>query len=417
MIWTLIKKDFLLKVKNPVGFLIMVSLPLLFAVLIGAVFGPKSSENISIKVKLLIEDHDNSFASQFISRAFSGGELAEMFDVTPVDSGQGKPLMDKGKGSALIVIPKGFGDNLFHEKTTELYLIKNPSESFAPKIVEETVDVLAEGTDRLIRIAAEPIRMIRARIDSESDLTSADVALISVNIYLLVKRVEDYLFPPIIQIHEQRTDQSDREDPLQRAKMYIHVLAGISIFSILFFISSMTREFYTESESHTLHRLLTGPISLSKFLIAKLLFLWITAFMAFMSVWIAAALFFGIQIPMHQILPFTAFAVVIIGSLTGISGCVYSITKKRAHAESAFPAIIIFFGMVGGAMMPPEALPEFIKPLSLLSPVYWGSDAIKKMLLADQPITSITLHFIVLAAILVVTNGLSLAFFNRKFKL
>lgn len=414
MILTLLKKDILLKIKNPAGFLIMIALPLVFALVLGALFGPKSGDGVQIKVKLLTEDHDQTFASQFLTGAFGRGELAEMFEVTAVDSAKGRALMDKGKGSALLIIPRGFGEDLLNERPTNIQLIKNPSESFAPKIVEETMLILTEMIDRFVRFSSGPLRTIRDKIDADEDFTDAEMALLAVTVYRKIDRVEDYLFPPAIEIESGEHEEEEESASMPLSNLYIVLLSGISIFCLLFLLEAMAREFYTELENNTLYRQLIGPIKISTFVFSKLLFLFLIGLSAQILIWLTAVLLFGIQIPLAQLGPFVIFSIILLASVTGLIGFIYGFAKTRNQAQAISPAIIIFCGMLGGAMMPVENLPNFMKKVAVISPVYWGQDVIKKLLLDQAGFQQIQLNLLVLGAIAIVGGGMAFLFFERK---
>mgnify|MGYP001546357908 CR=1 FL=1 len=85
MIWRLVKKDLLRRFKNPIGFVLLVILPLILVGLMGLVFSPRNNSEILPKVKLLIEDQDESFASKMIPSAFSRDQLAKMFQVEQIE--------------------------------------------------------------------------------------------------------------------------------------------------------------------------------------------------------------------------------------------------------------------------------------------------------------------------------------------
>ena len=70
MILHLLKKDISRKFREPFGFLLLTSIPLVFSLLIGVIFGPRSGEESAFKVKILIADRDSSFVSEMFSSAF-----------------------------------------------------------------------------------------------------------------------------------------------------------------------------------------------------------------------------------------------------------------------------------------------------------------------------------------------------------
>ena len=129
-----------------------------------------------------------------------------------------------------------------------------------------------------------------------------------------------------------------------------------------------------------------------------------------------AILLFGIRIPAFQILPFIGFSIILLAALTGLVGLIYGVSNKRSQAQAIAPAVIIFFGMLGGAMMPIDSLPGFMQKVSRISPVYWGQDVIKKLLLDNAGIEQIGINLIVLGAIALFSCGMTFFFFERKLR-
>jgi len=415
LIWNLVKKDLLLRTKNPAGIITLALLPILFALLLGLIFGPGSDDAPSIRVGMLVEDHDDSFASQFLTGAFGRGEMAEMFEVTVVDSGAGRQMMDDGKASALLIIPKGFGEALLDEEQTQLELVKNPSESFAPEIAEETVIILAELADRFVRLSSSQLRQIKKYIDNDTDMSDAQMAILAVNTYHLIRRVEDVLFPPAITIESEDVEKEE-EESTPSSVMYIYILAGISVFTMLFMLEAMARDFYVEQENQTAQRLLSGPMRPTTYIFSKLLFLFMMGCTTFLLVWTIAGILFGIRLTLDLVPQFLLLTVVLMTSLIGVVGMIHSVARNRNQAGAIAPACVIFLGLFGGAMIPVNQLPEFMRPISYVSPVYWGQDAVKKLFIENTGIESFGLNLIVLCGIALVLNSLSFLLFERKLR-
>ncbi len=123
----LARKDFIRKWRNPVviaGFLLI---PLIFTAMFGVIFG-RAEEKTLPSISLLAVDKDQSFFSEFFLSFFKQGELGQSIKLKKVKEEEGRKLMDKGKASALIIIPEKFGENIWDGKPVELVLLKNPSE-------------------------------------------------------------------------------------------------------------------------------------------------------------------------------------------------------------------------------------------------------------------------------------------------
>jgi len=336
-----------------------------------------------------------------------------MFEIKNVEENTGRELMNKGKGSALLVIPAGFGDSLLAQHPVELTLLKNPSEQFLPKIAEETIDILAEGGDRLLRLADKPFKMIKSQIDKEESPSDAQIAAISIQFKNLFERLETYLFPPLITLNV--SEQKGEEKQSSGSILFAFFLAGSSLMALLFIVDVMARDFFRERDQRTLHRLLVGPASPYHYIAAKILLLFTASLIAFLLVWIAGVLFFAIHIP--HILPFLLLALLIAAAFSGLVAIMYALARTRAQIAAMAPAIIIVFSMLGGAMIPFNALPVFMKKMAVISPVWWGVDGLHKITISQAGLSSLATHFLALAVFAFVMNVGAFVIFAKKVRL
>src|SRR5438270_307831 len=106
-IWISLRKDVSRARRDPLALLMWIAIPLILGTLINAVFGGSEA---TPQGRLLIADEDDSFVSNLLSRAFSGEPLSKIVRVENVTREAGRGRMDRGDASALLIIPKGFGD-------------------------------------------------------------------------------------------------------------------------------------------------------------------------------------------------------------------------------------------------------------------------------------------------------------------
>ena len=396
MIFKLVIKDALRRIKQPSGYLIIISLPFLFTLLLGLAFGPRKPDESIIQVKMLIEDRDDSFASHFLTNAFSNGEMQKLFQITAVDTGQGRTAMDRGDASALLIIPDGFGDSLLHRKAVALELIKNPGEAFAPKIAEETVLILAEGGDRILRMADTPLNTIRKRIDSETDITDAEMAILSVQMLQMIRKVEDILFPPLIQMESSTSGETGQEP--DSAGFFGYILGSVLVMTLLFILEVLNRDVFIEVENHTFTRQRLA-VGFFQYNLSKIIFVYLSGILSYLLVWAIGVPLFGIHLTFMQGIRLFIFAFILLIGLTGIITFIYALAQTRSQAQSIAPAIIIGFSMLGGAMIPLESLPGFVRQASVISPVYWGIQALHEIVLGNASFIQIRQPVIILLLI------------------
>ena len=416
MIWQLIYKDILRRFKSPLGVIVLTAMPLIFTLLMGFVFAPNDNGDTLPKIHLFIEDHDNSVASNFISGAFTKDQLGEMFQVDMITDSSGRKQMNQGKASALLIIPAKFGDSLLNEKPVALELIKNPAQAFGPKIAEEVVDVMVEAGNRLLRLADTPLGYIRKAQDGDVDLSDAQIALIAVQFYRLAKNFENYIFPPKIELNTQE-EKKEEDDGFDLNKLFAYLLAGITVMSLLFMMEVLARDMFQEQENHTLYRLLVSPVNLLNMISAKLIFFVIWGFVSHTLVWLIGDLFMGIDLAVGQWIKILIFSIVMLAALSSIINILYSFIKTRNQAQSIAPAVIIFFSMLGGSMIPIENLPGFVQKVAVISPVYWGVKGLKSIVLDNGAWADIAQNMFVLGLIALVFTTASTALYYRKYRL
>jgi ABC-type multidrug transport system permease subunit len=395
--------------------ILWLTLPLVLAFLVGLVSsGGSSSDQPQITVPLLIEDHDDSFVSQFLLGAFSRGELGELFSLTPVDSGLGKVLMDKGKASALLVIPKGLGDSLLAGKSTTLVLVKNPAQSFLPKIAEETITILAEAGDRASRLLDSPLKEINTLNTQDNTAADIEVARIAVEINRVIRRVDSLLLPPLLKLTEQKISKEEKKSA-SSFSLYAYLLSGVVIMTLMFMLDNLAKDIFVEREQKTLFRLLTTPVTRKQFIASKLLFMWLMTCISLLLVWLVAIIVFSITPPSWLL--FALFAIVSTGALSALAGLLYSFIATRTQASGIVPAFIMVFAMLGGAMIPLETLPGFIRQLAPFSPLYWAVYPWQRLMAFGDLNFGVLLFLGVLAAFTLVGNGLTFMIINRRVRL
>ncbi|MBN1481322.1 ABC transporter permease [candidate division KSB1 bacterium] len=410
--WILLKKDLLRLIKQPAGFLFLIAVPIVLSSLMGLIFANSEHGVILPHIALVIEDHDDSLLSGLLKNAFHQEELGEMFDVTEVDKDQGRAYIEQDKAAALLIIPAGFSDSLLALTPTELILVKNPSLDFGPKIVEEMVHILAEAADRIVRIGEEPITTIRNELENNERMTDATMAAIAVMINQLMTKTGSLIFDPPITLNKQSV--SENESNNSNKSLFASTLCGIATMCLFFILNGLAVDYFREREHYTMYRILVSPTSSFDYILSKYVYLFFAGLISFLAVWSLAFFVWRIPIPLSQVLPFCLMLVIITSSSVGIISLIYSLVRSRSQAAAIIPALIIVFALLGGAMIPIQALPPFFERLSIFSPIYWGVDGLQKILLDQQGLTMLASHIMILILLSIACPTLSLLLQRRR---
>ncbi len=377
--WTLFKKDLLRLKKQPTGFLVLIILPIAATALLGFVFGSNGDVSVTPHIKLVIEDHDDSLVTRMIISSFGQKELAKYFEVEQVEKDQGQIFIEEDKASALVIVPEGFTEALFSAEPTEFIILKNPSQTFGPKIAEETFRIFALGGDRIVRVAEAPLKAIREEADTDDFPLDDMVAKISVMVNQIIRKTVPVIEDPPITL-KTRTESSDKPESGNNSLLII-LLSGIGTMCLYFLIENLAIDFFRERENYTLRRILVSPAGTTAYILSKQLYLVIAGLLSLISVWALAFAIWGIRINLSQVFPFLAMLLLTALSSTGIISLFYAILTNRNQASTILGGIIITFAFIGGGMIPFQVLPKFLKQLSVLSPIFWSSDSLQKILI------------------------------------
>jgi len=366
-IFLLISKDFIRKWKNPfviLGFLLM---PLLFTLILGAVFGSSNEPSLP-KIRVLAADNDQSLLSKLFLGAFSQGELKELIDLEIVSEIEGKKQLNKGKASALLIVPEGFQEDVFNDRSVEIMLEKNPSEQFLPQIVEEIGDTYTLLVSALFSLFSDEVKLIR-NFSGEETIPDQAVSMLSLRIKNKMEGASKYVFPPVISI-KQKTVVKEGEEDAEAFSFQQYVLPGISIMFLLFICNIVFEDLLRESEGGTLLRMMVSPLRINEFIWSKILTAVILGILCTYFLIFLGTVIFKIQWGA----PFLLFIFVLCLNImtAGFIAFLYSFVRTERQAGALLSTVILVMALLGGSMLPAQFFPPAIQIFSKMTINYWG---------------------------------------------
>jgi len=369
----LIQKDFKRKWKNPVVILGFLLIPVIFTIIFGIVFG-SSDEQTLPQVPILAVDKDKSFLSQFFITAMNQGELEKLISLRVVEEEEGRRLLDKGKASALMVIPENFTDDVWNNRSAEILLLKNPAEQFLPQIAEEIVDTASLLFSTLFSVFSDEVSLIRDAIKKET-FTDGDISSLSIQIKNRFEGVARFVFPPVISLKQETiSEKEERTGPSLSVQGYI--LPAMAVMFLLFICNVVFEDILREKETGTLRRMSASPLKLSEFIWSKTITSALIGMICTSVLVVLGIVLFSIQWGNL----FTIFLIILCLNimLAGFISLLYSFIHTERQAGAVLSSVIIVMSMLGGSMMPVENFPPLVQKISQLTLNYWGLKAFHK---------------------------------------
>lgn len=182
-----------------------------------------------------------------------------------------------------------------------------------------------------------------------------------------------------------------------------------SIAIVFLFIGSGLgmRSLLMERATGTLARLVAAPIRPRTIVWGKLLAIALTGLSSILVVWGVTVAVFGADwgAPLGVLLMCLGAT----AAMCGLGTFLASFARTPQEAFAASMIVGLFLALLGGNLLPPGALPEFLQVLSLGTPNGWALVGFGRLALLHDPATSVLGPFAVLCLIALVTGGLALA--------
>lgn len=405
------RKDFQRKWRNPVviaGFLLI---PLVFTLIFALVFGGSEGEETLPRISIITVDKDKSILSRLFLSALSQGELKKLLSLKEAEEQEGRELLDKGKASALLVIPEKFGDYLWEGQEVEILLLKNPAEQLLPQIVQEICDATSLLLSSLFSVFSEELDIVKGFVDN-NQFSDEDASLISVKIKSKFEGISKYVFPPVISLKE-RTKAKEEKEEAPSLSVTSYILPAIAIMFLLFICNVVFEDILREKESGTLLRMTISPMKISEFIWSKIVTSAVMGMICTFVLIVVGMIVFSIRWGN----PLLVIAIILCLNImmAGFIAFLYSFVRTERQAGAVLSSVILIMSMLGGSMIPIDNYPPFIQNLSKLTLNYWGIQAFHKTMLEDpiREILPILLGMIVVGLFL---SSLGTYFLNKNLR-
>jgi ABC-2 type transport system permease protein len=391
-IWNTAQKDLRRYWRDPMALVLYLGIPLLIGGLLTLVMG--GSGGTPPTGLLYIADEDGGLLSRLLVQGFSQDRVGQFIRVERVTREEGRKEIGNGKGSALLVIPEGFSTAVLQEQPTRLLLVVNPSQQIMPQILEEGLEILSEGTFYSHRVLGDEIRqMVQGPPGGARVYSDADVARISTSINEVIRRIGQYLFPPVISL-ETSVDASQSGEKINMA---VIMLPGIIVMALMFMVQGLGEDLWRERAQGTLRRAATTPRSITVHLAGKVVAGTIVVGTCTLIILLAGMVYVGV--PLAR-LPLALGWSVVSGAILLLLMMpiqLFASTQRAASVMSACLVMPLLF--VGGNLFPLEVMPDWMAAIGRWTPNGWVCGQLKDILLDRWSVATLGMSVLVLAVV------------------
>ena len=394
VVFDILRRDLLRYWRNPIRTALLFAVPLVMAGVFALAFGGGDGDQITITV--LLFDEDDSLLSRLLEGAGDSSRSGQKLEVVPVGE-EGYEMMERGEASALVHLPEGFTADYLDGNPTTIGVVKNPSERFLPKIVDEGVRIGAVGLSEVSQVFRAELAQMGDFAREKEFPADLAVANLSAGVNQNLRGLERFLFPPVVTLESVslRPERGEEEED-DGFNILAYVLPGFSIMGILFLAQSATRDILRDRESGLLRHLLTAPVSVNDYLGGKCLSVFavtILGFTLFVLIGIAAGIHWG---------PAPAVVALMLASALATAGLlilIMSLVGSERQGDALTTMVIIVSSMLGGAFIPVSQMPSFLKPISASTLVYWSTEGFSKLIIDGGGLADIVPNLAVLTVV------------------
>jgi len=387
-LWISVRKDWSRVRRDPFSLATSLAIPLILAVMMSLVFGRGQALP---QGRLLVADEDDTVVSNLLLGAFTRDPLGKMLLVEKVAQADGRARINRGDGSALLIIPTGLQDAFLRNRPFQLQLFTNPSQKILPQIVQQSLSIMVDGGFYLQQVAADQLRAF----DTSHAPADALIASISVSVNHVVANLRRYLYPPAIDLETEVV--ADRAESRSFAAMF---LPSMIFMGLLFIANSMALDIWKERLMGTLRRLAVSPAPLGTFLAGRLIFVATVFALAALLGLVASRGLAGVPVAN---LPAAVMWLTFAGAALFLMLLVVALMASTARASNVLGNLIVFpLAMIGGCFFPFEWMPAWMARIGRLTPNGWAITRFQAILSGEIDARQLAVAVAALAAVGVV---------------
>ena len=385
----MVRKDLQLFFSDRRAVIMSFAVPIAIASFFGSIFSGPSRNAEPAKIPIIVVDQDGGTISKSI---IDGLQHDKNFKVTTTDVDAARDMVKRGRTSAAIVIPKGFGDAaglafFSRREKPALDVVFDPSRSTEVAMVR---GILTQHV--MESVSKEMFGGSRGRQLVDDTLNGLDTTSMPEDRKKLLRD----MLTSVQGFYRQEPTQANgdgtggltmpytvREEPMTAGSNiayngYAHSFAGMGIQFLLFAMANLGIEVLLERQRGLWKRLRSAPVSRVTLLTGKTLS---GAIVALMTLWVSfgfAMVVFGVRIQ-GSVLGFVGVSVACAVMAATFGLLVAALGNSPATARGITTFAILIMVMLGGAWVPTFIFPAWLQQVTLVVPARWAVDGLDAM--------------------------------------
>lgn len=347
--------------RNPGLILLLMAIPITLALIEYAAFAPAATSGKLPPINVLLLDEDRTFASAAVPRLLGAGPLADFIELdTAADVASARRALQRGQASALVIVPAGFQEALLDGRRAELRLARNPAQTISPEIVESMLQMLAALGNGLLAQAREPMLAIRRAAEAGREPTEDEVAEISRGFYRAGERLQILGEFERLSVDVTRPAGTTQSFDFGDAQAFFgFIFPGLVLFGLMFISQALATRLLRDREMGLQRRVAIAPASPFAIMAGGVLYMFAALLILMALLAVLGAVIFRVELKN----PATLFVLAVGFALfaTGLQLSVLGFARSERGAQAVVGVVIMVLSLLGGAFIPLETYPAFLR--------------------------------------------------------
>ena len=371
MFSAMVKKEFLLVLRDKRALAVLFLMPALFILIISVAMRDVFTQN-SVSFEITIVDLDKSKITKEMINDISKNRSFQVVD----------------NANIVITIPQKYSQSKKRLKIEIKDSLKSDEiELFKAKLLKDITNL--------------KLKIIKNRLIEFSDEAGAAIDNISLE--------SDELFELKYNQNEEIPNSTQQSVP------------SWIVFGMFFMITPISTVFINERKQNTLSRLNSMNVSVFSMVLSKIVpYLFIAQIQAFVMIAVGMFIVPLFDTPALAIngsvlaLVFLSFALSL--SAVGLASLIAVSSNSTEQASTIGGIMSILLGAIGGVMVPKFIMPDFMQTLANISPMSWGLDGFLDIFLRGGGIGMVLNEALMLMLFGSIALGLSMVMLQRRMK-
>jgi ABC-2 type transport system permease protein len=350
-------------------FMFLLIMPMLFTLLFGYASGAFSGKSSDSRLPVGYLNQDNRWVDKPLRDMLAESETIRLVEYPSATPAEFERFVANGELAAAIIVPPGYGSAMLKNKTIRLIVIADTDSTSWTSIQAEIITA-ASRLDGALRTATIMDEMIRDRAPFR---------------YAFDQTLAAWNDPPIKVIE---TTSSVVPDNRGQSMMLAQMAPGMMLQFAIAGLLTAAQIIVTERKSRTFQRLLTTSTRRIHILLGHYLAIFALIFSQFMILIAFGQFALGVQYlraPSATLL--VAFSAALCISALGLLIGIIAKSEEQAVTFSIIPMFV--FSGLGGAWVPLEVTSATFQIIGHLTPMAWGMDGFKNVIIRGFGIESV----------------------------